>query len=391
MQISEFKLERYFAAHEFNVAYMLSASDPESLTLRELLALADPETRSLWEGLALGYTESQGHPLLRREISGAYRSIGADEVLVAVPEEAIFLAMQVLLRPGDHVVALAPAYQSLHEVARAIGCPVTPWYLRLDEGGWRLDLDALSAALTPQTRLIVVNFPHNPTGYLPSREEYLTLVELAQRRGIYLFSDEMYRGLEYDTSRQLPAACDLYEQAVTLSGLSKSYALPGLRIGWLATRDREVLASCARWKDYTTICAGAPSEVLAIVALRARERILARNLDLIRGNLAHVAAFMGRHMDVFTWLPPAAGSVAFPAFDPRWPVSPFCDGIRARAGVLLAPAGVFDYPGNHFRIGLGRANCVEALERVEAALPEVLSGLSAGPDATTGGRDCGGA
>ena len=274
MKPEEFRLERYFAAHEFNVRYVLSASDPESLAQTELLALADDQTRSLWEQLSLGYTESQGHPLLRAEIAHLYRQITLEDVLVAAPEEAIFVAMQAILRPGDHVIATFPAYQSLIEVARAAGCRVTPWPLKPGDGAWRLDLDFLEHSITDATRLLVVNFPHNPTGYLPTAETQSAIIDLARRHSLYLFSDEMYRGLEHDAGGQLPAACDLYERAISLCGLSKSYALPGLRIGWLASQNRDWLAASARLKDYTTICASAPSEILAIIGLRAGRQIL---------------------------------------------------------------------------------------------------------------------
>jgi aspartate/methionine/tyrosine aminotransferase len=370
MQLNEFKLERYFAAYEFNVEYILSASDPESLSQAEVLALARPEARRLWDGLSLGYTESQGHPLLRREIAELYTTITPDDVLALVPEEGIFLAMQALLKPGDHVVAIAPAYQSLHEVARGLGCQVTPWPLSVQEGRWQLDVDFLATAVTPQTRLIIVNFPHNPTGYLPSPVEQGTVVEFARTRGLYLFSDEMYRGLEYDPGQQLPAACDLYERAISLAGLSKSYGLPGLRTGWLATRDREVLAACARLKDYTTICGAAPAEILALMALQARDEILARHLARLAQHVPLARDFCSRHADLLTWLPPAAGTVAFPALDPAWAAEDFCNALLAAQSVLLAPASVFDYPGNHVRLGLGRANFPLALARVERFLDE---------------------
>ncbi len=311
LPLTPFKLERFFAEHEFNVRHVLSASDPESLSLRELLALADEEARALWDGLSLGYTESPGHPLLRREIAGQYERIAPDEVLVAAPEEAILIAMQALLRPGDHAIVLCPAYQSLYEVAAGAGCEVTRW--RLQRGAaWRLDLAALGAAITSKTRLLVVNFPHNPTGFLASPAEQAAIVALARERGLYLFSDEMYRGLEGPGGPQLPAACDLYERAISLAGLSKSFGLPGLRIGWLATRDREALAACARLKDYTTICNGAPSEVLALIALRARQRLLARVLAIVGRNLANADEFFAAHGALFRWLRPSAGTVAFP-------------------------------------------------------------------------------
>ena len=171
MSISPFKLERYFAQHEFTAQYLLSPSDCESLALHDLLQLADPDSLTLWNELRLGYTESPGHPLLRAEVARLYRNMTPADVLIAAPEEAIFIAMQTLLKPGDQVVTMLPAYQSLYEIARSIGCEVTPWTLELGGDGWRLDLDRLERSLTDRTRLLVLNFPHNPTGYLPSRAE----------------------------------------------------------------------------------------------------------------------------------------------------------------------------------------------------------------------------
>ncbi len=259
MDIAAFKLERFFAEHEFRARHLLSASDCESLALHELLALADPETLSLWERLSLGYTESQGHPLLRDEVARQHRQIAPDEVLIAAPEEAIFIAMNALLAPGDEVVVTWPAYQSLHAIATALGCRVVHWPLTVRDGAWRLDVDQLNGLITAKTRLIVINFPHNPTGYLPARADLDAIVAIAAQNDLALFSDEMYRLLEYDPAERLPSVCDLYERGVTLSGLSKAFGLPGLRIGWLATRDQELLARCAGLKDYTTICYWRPA------------------------------------------------------------------------------------------------------------------------------------
>jgi aspartate/methionine/tyrosine aminotransferase len=286
MRLEPFKLERFFARHEFTAPYLLSASDCEALSLPELLARADPEGLTLWREMRLGYTESQGHPLLRAEVARLYASVGADQVLIAVPEEAIFILMHSLLAPGDHAVILTPACQSLYEVARAACGEVTRWDLLPASGTWRLDLDRLERSLSARTRLLVVNFPHNPTGFLPSRAKWEAIVGLACRRGLYLLGDEMYRFLEHDPAARLPAACDLYEKGVSLSGLSKAFGLAGLRLGWLAARDAGLLARCQVLKDYTTICHSAPSEVLAIIALRAREVILARNREIVSVNLA---------------------------------------------------------------------------------------------------------
>lgn len=359
-----FKLERYFARYEFTVRHLLSASDCEGLRLAEVLDLADAESRALWDGLGLGYTESQGHPLLRAEIAGLYQTVRADDVLLAVPEEAIFLAMHVLLTPGDHVIALTPSYQSLTEVARAIGCEVTAWPIRLGEAGWRLDLDQLAAAVTPRTRLLVINFPNNPTGLLPARAELDAILDLARRHGLAVFSDEMYRWLEPDPARRLPAVADLYERGISLSGLSKSFALAGLRLGWLATRAPGVIERALALKDYTTICHSAPSEALALMALRARDRILARNLDLIRANTRLAAEFFTARPGLFRWLPPDAGSVAFPLWTGPGAVDALCTALVEQQGVMVVPAGMFDDPGAHFRVGLGRRGFAEALEQV---------------------------
>jgi len=364
MQIAPFKLERYFAKYEFKVKYLLSPSDCESLSMRELLDLADADSLAMWNELRLGYTESPGHPALRTEVSRLYQTIKPDNVVIAAPEEAIMVAMHVLLKPADHVICLYPAYQSLYEIPRAIGCDVALWQLELGANGWQLDLDHLDALLTDHTRLLVLNFPHNPTGYLPSRDELDAIVRLARQRGVHIFGDEMYRLLEYDPAQRLPPVCDLYEKGISLSGLSKTFALPGLRLGWLATQEQALVDRWLAFKDYTTICNSAPSEVLGVIALRAKEAIVAHNLGIIRENLKVADNFFARHADRFVWLRPQAGSIAFPQWVGASPVEQFCEDALDRKGVMIVPGSIFDFPGNHFRLGLGRRNFAQALDRV---------------------------
>lgn len=364
MQIRPFKLERYFAKYEFSAPYLLSPSDCESLSLQELLDWAESEGLELWERLGLGYTESQGHPLLRREIAQLYQNIASEEVLVVAPEEGIFIAMNTLLERDDHVVVMSPAYQSLYEIARALGCQVSGWAVDATEKGWRLDIDSLERCIMSKTRLLVVNFPHNPTGYLPSRRDLEAIVGLARRYDLYLFSDEMYRLLEYEPAHRLPAVCDLYEKGISLSGLSKTFSTPGLRVGWLATRDKAVLNEFFLFKDYTTICSSAPSEVLGIMVLRAKDAIVQRNLDIIRRNLEVAERFFAENDDWFAWLRPQAGSVAFPCLTAEMPVEKFCQDVLEQQGVMIVPGSIFEFPGNYFRLGLGRRNLPQALERV---------------------------
>lgn len=362
MKIEPFDLERYFAKHEFTAQFLLSCSDCESRSVSDLLALADAETIGLWKDLRLGYTESPGHPLLRKEIAETYDRIGAEGVLVVVPEEGIFLIMHSLLKPEDHVICTFPGYQSLYEVARSIGCQVTRWEPD-EERGWRFDVEELKKRMRPNTRLVVVNFPHNPTGCVPPLEDFLAIVELVREREVHLLSDEMYRLLEIDDGPTLPAACDLYDRAVSLSGMSKAYGLPGLRIGWLASQDADILRRVAQLKDYTTICNSAPSEILAIAALRSRLAILEEQRARVSRNVRVLDGFFSKYQALFRWNRPVGGSVSFPRVLAVDDTSTFCEELIQATGILLVSSSQFQYGQHHVRMGFGRENLPQVIER----------------------------
>ena len=367
-RLAPFNLERYFGQYEFAVQWLLSPSDCESVAVRELLALADGECRQLWQDLQLGYTESPGHPLLRAEIARLYEQIPPEQIVVAAPEELIFIAMHSLLQADDHIIYTAPAYQSLYEVARSIGCATTPWYLQPEGDHWTLDVGQLESMITQRTKLLVINFPHNPTGYLPTRPVWEQIVEIARAHNLYLFSDEMYRLLEYTDASRLPPLCDTYARAISLAGLSKSYGLPGLRLGWLATQQAELPMRWLRLKDYTTICNSAPSEILGLMGLRAREHLAQRNRTIIGENLALVEAFCARHAAQIQWLRPQAGSTAFPRWLGAEPLEALCQRALEEQGLLIVPGSLFDLPSNHFRVGLGRRNLPQVLEHFDHLL-----------------------
>ena len=365
-----FALERFYARWEFEVTHNLSASDVEPVALRELLALADRETASLWDRLRLGYTESAGHPLLRREIARLYDGATPEDVLtLAGAEEGILLTVAATVGPGDHVVVVAPAYQSLHEVARARGADVTLVWLEEDRG-WELDVDRVLAELRSSTRLLVVNFPNNPTGALPGEADFRRLHSACAERGVRLFSDEVYRGVELDPGRRLPAAAELGERDVSLGVMSKAYALAGLRIGWIVCRDPDLVRRVAALRDYTTICSSAPSEILSIMALRAGARLLERSRAIIRENLALWTDFAEAHREQVRWTPPKGGTTAFPRLPGRDTVA-FCEGLAARDGVLLLPGSTFDLPGEHVRVGLGRRGIGTGLNLLSERLRRV--------------------
>ena len=363
MQISPFKIERYFARYEFSVDYVLCGSDCESMTIEDLLAF-EPDAADRFHRLWLGYTESLGSPALRREICKLYRELKPEQVLVHTgAEEAIFLFMHAMLSAGDHVIVHWPCYQSLVEVARSIGCEITLWKAD-EESGWTLDPKELQQIIKPNTRVVVINTPHNPTGYLMPEATFREISRIAAENGLILFSDEVYRESEYRVEDRLPGACDFGEHTVSLGVMSKTYGLPGLRIGWIATQNEDVYKRMAVLKDYTTICNSAPAEYLAELALRHRRVLVERTCNILLSNLNLLDPFFEWHADRFAWQRPKAGSIGFPKLLGE-DVEVFCDSLVKTAGVLLLPGTVYDDPGNHFRIGFGRKNLPEIIGRLE--------------------------
>ncbi len=366
MNLPPFKLERYFAKYEFSTEYLLCASDCEAMSIAELLAF-EPDAAQKFQNVWLGYTESQGSPALRAEICKLYETIQPNEILVYTgAEEAIFVFMFAALQPGGHVIVHSPGYQSLADVARAAGCDVSLWRAR-EENNWALDLDELRHLMRTNTKAIVINTLHNPTGYLMSREDYEAVHTFVQENNLLLFSDEVYRESEYDAATRLPAGCDIGEHAVSLGVTSKTYGLAGLRIGWIATKNNKIYQKVASLKDYTTICNSAPSEFLAEIAMRNRQKLSERNLGIIKNNLAVMDGFFAGYSSRFSWVRPRAGSMAFPRYLDG-SVEEFCDELVKKSGVLLLPGSVYDDSDNHFRLGLGRKNLPQAVERLELFL-----------------------
>ncbi len=370
--LPDFRLEAYFSRWEFAARHNLTASDAQTMSLAGLLDLADDDGRARWESLHLGYTETYGLPALRAAIAVTYDTLAAEDVLCfAGAEEAIYLAMQVLLGPGDHAVVVTPNYQAAETVPLSI-CDVTGVALR-PEDGWALDLDAVERALRPATRVVSVNFPNNPTGAVPDEGTWRELVRLCDGRGIRLFSDEVYRGLELGPRRPLPQAADLSPAAMSLGVLSKAYGLPGLRIGWIACRDRDLLGRLEHAKHYTTICSSAPSEVLGLIAVRARDHILGRNRRIVAENIPVFDAFFARFPGLFEWSPPQGGCVCYPRYLGADGIEAMCTGLVEQEGVLLLPASIYrsaltPTPADRFRIGVGRLGPQEALDRWAAWL-----------------------
>lgn len=374
-----FKLERYFAEYEFNTKHLLCCSDGEAMTMKQLLAQADPECQDLWENLSLQYTDTLGHPLLRQEIVELYDSkITTDDVLVITPQEGIFIAMTCFMKYFEgsnepvHAVVSFPAYQSLFDNLTTLNCQMSHWLAKPKEDGWKFDIQELEGLVQENTKLLVVNFPHNPTGFIPTFEEWMQIVNLCKSKGIFLFCDEIYWLSNNDGSKPLPSACMVdYDRTMCMSGLSKSYGLPGIRIGWLCTRFRPMMDLMVHLKDYITICSSAPSEILSIIALRSREYCINNILDIVKTNLKILDEFFGKYPDLFKWRKPKACTIGFLEIK-GWLLnlgeggaSGFCKVLLKEAGVLLVPGKTFEFEDNYVRVGFARKNMPEAVEALE--------------------------
>lgn len=365
VNLRPFALERYFAHYEFTTRFLLGSSDPETMSVSDLLSLEAGSERRLRE-LRLGYGDSRGSEELRHAIAALYAHADPNRILVhSGAQEPIFTFMNAVLGSGDHIIVQAPSYQSHYSIAEALGARVTRWDCDLTREG-APDVEQLEHLIAPATRAIVVTTPNNPTGYPFDRTQMEAVVQIARRHGLWLFADEVYRGLEREAER-IPAACDLYERGVSLGALAKAYGLPGLRVGWIASQDQSLLERIATVKDYLTICNSAPSELLAALALRHSEMLIERVRGITIENLDRLDAFFSRRSGRFEWTRPRAGTTAFPRLLGGSSES-FCLRLAQSAGVLLVPSAAFDAGDERFRIGYGRANLPEALDALEGFL-----------------------
>ncbi|MFO1170393.1 MAG: aminotransferase class I/II-fold pyridoxal phosphate-dependent enzyme [Hyphomicrobiaceae bacterium] len=364
-RMRDFALEVYFSQWEFTAKYNMTGSDAENMRMDELLALATPEERRSLETLSLGYTETFGAPALREAIAKTYDTVKPEHLLTfAGAEEAIYVAMQVMLEDTDHCIVVTPNYQAAETLPLSI-CEVTGVALDIDKG-WELDIGKVEAAIRPNTKLISINFPNNPTGKIIPRASFDRLIEICAKRSIWLFSDEVYRLIDRDPSLRLPQAVDLYDRAISLNVMSKAYGLPGLRIGWLACKDRDMLVRFERYKHYLSICNSAPSEVLARIALTHRDKILEKNRAIVRSNIGLLNGFFADYKHVFDWQEPDGGCVTFIRYKGADGVESFTKRLVEESGVLFLPASIYrselgPVPADCLRVGFGRSHVPEGL------------------------------
>jgi aspartate/methionine/tyrosine aminotransferase len=357
MKIEQFALERWMTTWETQVEYDIAESGIYPMSVNELLdMLPDAErdaTLARLLDMRLGYSEAPGSLELRSLLAATYKETGPESILVTTGAiEANFLAFNVLLEPGDHVVAVYPAYQQLYSVPRAIGCDVSLWKLR-PENDFRYDLDELETLVRPNTKLIVINTPHNPTGAMLSASDLKRIYALAESLDARILCDEAYRWLDIPGGDPMaPPMRDLGERAVSVGTFSKPFGLPGLRTGWLAG-PADFIAACWHMRDYITLSPGKLNDALAVIALRQRDRIVERTHGIVAANLATAERWFTDNADFAGWTPPRGGLLAMMRYSLDIPSAELADRLAAEYSVMLAPGSAFGYE-HHLRIGVGQ-------------------------------------
>jgi aspartate/methionine/tyrosine aminotransferase len=375
MRIETFRMERMQCLFEHEVEYNLSESGVQPMTLKELLGGEEALGDLLATGI--GYPQSNGSLALRERIASFYPDAHPDNVTVVNGgSEANYITLWALLDTGDRLAFMLPNYMQGWGLGRHFGKGTDTFRLRArTEGGsrrWALDLDGVEGAITPDTKVILVTNPNNPTGSVLTEEEMDAVVGVAERTGAWLVADEIYRGAEIDGSLT-PTFWGRYDRTVITSGLSKAFALPGLRIGWMVAPPK-LIEKLWIHHDYTTLTPGALSERLARIAVEPsrREAIFARTRGILRRNLPVLEEWIHAHGEGFEYVRPAAGAIALVKYDLPIPSGALIDRIREEQSVLLVPGDQLGL-GKYMRIGYG--SDVEFMLKGLARVDETLAGL----------------
>jgi len=373
MRLEPFAMERWQSTWEHQVEINLSESGVEALTVEELLGMPghDPAPEpGAYLRTPLGYAQGNGAVELRERIALLYGGAGPENILVTHGgSEANFLTTLALVEKGDRAVVMVPNYLQTLGLARGWGAGASTFPLR-EENGWDADIEALEKAVNKKTRLIVVTNPNNPTGKVFHERFIDRVVAAAWRVGAWILSDEIYRGAELHGS-ETPSFWGRYERLFVTSGLSKAYGLPGLRTGWVASPDREMIDTLWSYHDYTTICPSPLLETLALAALDPvrRATILDRTRRILRGNVSIVLRWASERGDRLAWHPPDAGAIFWVRYAANIGSSDLAERIRAEENVLIVPGDHFGMD-RYIRIGFGMPaeSLTEGLARIGRVL-----------------------
>lgn len=349
MNIPEFGVESWLNKWETKAKYDISQSSVEAMTLEELISLEGIDVETFFKryaNLRLDYGAIEGSYEFKQLVANLYKNVTPDNILqMNGATGGNFLALYALVNPGDQVISMLPSYQQLYDIPKSLGAEVK--YVRLQaDNNWNYDLNQLETLITTKTKLITLNNANNPTGTWLNRDQLEKLVQIARGVGAYVLVDEVYEPLIQRTN--FTPIVDIYEKGISVSSLSKSYSLPGLRIGWTAT-NREIADLFRKYRDYTTICGGVLNDALAVVALKHREEILNRNRRIVSENLQIVKKWVASESKVSLVLPQAV-STAFIKLELDEDDVSFFTRLVEETGVLLVPGSTFGMP-SYARLG----------------------------------------
>ena len=363
--MSDYRLADYQMRSAPLLRVPMGASAPQGMALSELLNLAGTSLDELFADMPLSYAASQGDADLRALISQDYPGLQADNiVLFAGANEAIFSVNQVLLQAGDKVQGITPAYEPLLLGARRAGALLDTVSMAFIDGQWQLDVAHWLEKISPLTRMAVINFPHNPTGCLLSRMQLNMMVEHCRNMDVWLFSDEVFRGLEYQAADQLPAVASVYEKGISLGVMSKALGFGGIRIGWVACQDQQLIQRLLAFKQWLSVCHGQADARLALLAMQHKSQIIDSNRQLISENLQTLQQAQV-YNQFFQARLPTAGCVMFPQLHDMGEVDPFVNDLLEQTGVMLIPGQCFLQGQQHVRLGFGRKDFPRALAGLE--------------------------
>ena len=343
MKIAPFKVEEWMNAYETQCTINIAETCCDSVSLDELLQLTGTDRTAFLSDLSsrrLTYGDIIGSPAFRSGVAGLFRTLCADHIISTHGAiGANNLVIQSLVEPGDRVISVCPTYQQLYSIPESIGADLHLLHLRR-ENSFLPDLDELRQLAIPGTKLICINNPNNPSGALMDEAMLAAIVDIARAAGAYLLCDEVYRGLNQDGSYS-PSGSDLYKKGISTGSMSKIFSLAGLRLGWVATKNPEVMAACLSHRDYGTISCSILDEAAATLALQNADKVLARNQAIIKENLALLDAWVESE-PLISYVKPKAGTTALLYYNRDIPSVDFCRGLLAATGALLTPGSCFE-------------------------------------------------
>lgn len=366
MKIKPFAVEEWMNAWEVGAKYNIAETCVDSISMNDLFELTGEDKTEFLNRLCarrLSYGDIEGLPEFRKGVCGLYKTLNIENIVpthgASGANHHVFYS---LISPGDRVVSIMPTYQQLYSIPESYGADVQILHLS-KENNYLPDLEELRRLVTPETKMICINNPNNPTGALMSEQMLREIVEIARSADAWILCDEVYRHLSQEDD-WCPSIVDLYEKGISVSSMSKVFSLAGLRLGWIATHDMSVVKSCLSHRDYNLVSCGVFDEMLAAAALKHRDKLLERSRKIVRENLQILDDWVSSEPHV-SYVKPKAGTTALVYYDLDIPSYEFCEEMYKKTGAFVTPGDCFEVP-HSMRIGYayGKQDLIDGLKAI---------------------------